>query len=770
MTLHKSIRGLLSAIKLLHWLVEFMAQNFINSVAVSVLAKLKPGDVLLLPLGSLIKHFRLSLLTHNDYQACIMPNIFSYNQLYANLHCFCDFCDGLDLSEIVVASPLEMISCFEKIGVASPLSYMKFLNSDPEKFKEKYSGIYQNFLRMLNGKGLNTLEQANQLALNRIKKTWQGGGTIHLVKATDNELVDFFLDKAEVHQPKINALAEHTILECENIFEESSVITFHIREQLENSPAKIYVVSEDAKVTQLIENKLARLNITTRGYTRNLSDTSPYALLKAIIDYGDDFKFRLVSLLRAYISRFKNVAALSELEDRYLRKPYEIDSFAELLSIIGDHGLRLELIKLAELFSVIEEAKTFKDFTIGVFEVFNYLAAFELIDSAEADALVQLKDKVLDAKFSFASKEQFKRVLELLAKSQIITVPQIHEPNVEFISFEQLAFYNPEVLVIAGSNTELIKEEAHKELLNSFANCLLTYAKFTTDEEKDPALFYPINNESKYHDWLMQLSSEPFSPSNRPEPDCALRPTKYSASSVEQLMNDPYVFYAKYILKLRELEEINLKPERREFGLAMHYALSKLTMSEQNDEQKFKAKIAAEFNTFLAETHIKPKPYWEQKMLRIANELYKYFVENPCIEFVTEAYGEKALSIFDQPVVLNMRADRIDNSVDGTKIIYDYKTGAAPTNVLVKSGKKPQLLIGAYVFGFTSTKLSYLSLLGKKEVVCPTNMRFELKSVEEGLNQLFTTYMKSKYYAQLHFDEFIPWAYRHLNRYDEWYS
>lgn len=728
--------------------------NFINSVV-----KTKPNDVLLLPSGQLIKHFRLSLLKQSDNGACIMPNIFSYKQLYANLYCFYGFCKGLDLSEIAVASQLEMLASFEKIGVSSPSSFLSFFNSDPDKFKEKFTKVYERLLRELNSMNLHTLDQANAIALQRIKATWVGGKNLNIVQSNEaSELTDFFKDKANVsfYKPTITGSATHSILECENIFEESSIVSFYIREQLEKCRGGVVVVCEDRNLTRLIENKLAQLNISTRGYTKKIIDTNSYSLLNAIINFDEDFKLSLIRLLRSYLSRFKAATELSELEMKYLRKPNEVESFDEL-------PVTPEFEKLAKLFALINGAKTFKDFTVKVFDIFNYLASFELIDSYEADALIKLKDEILDSKCNFTNQQQFKHVFKLLANSQVISTPQIHEPQVEFITLDQLEFLNPKVLVVAGANTDLIKERV---LLDSFTNCFLTYAKLSIDEEKDPCLFYPVSRRSKYHAWLEELNSYHLLPTSRPAPGCLLRPSKYSASSIELLMKDPYIFYTKYILKLKELEAVNLKPSRREFGLAMHHALSKLTIEDHKDERKFKDKISNEFRAFLVNEHIKMKPYWEQKMIRVTAELFKYFTG---CDFVAEVAGERSLIIEGQSITLTMRADRIDHS--DVKVIYDYKTGAVPSNIDVRTGRKPQLLIGAYVFNFEPTpRINYLELVGKKHVIEAIDVKYDLQEVEAGLTQLFTTYMKSNYFAQIHFNQDIPWSYRHINRYDEWYN
>src|SRR5262252_4866172 len=62
-----------------------------------------------------------------------------------------------------------------------------------------------------------------------------------------------------------------------------------------------------------------------------------------------------------------------------------------------------------------------------------------------------------------------------------------------------------------------------------------------------------------------------------PKPPRAARPTALSVTDIENWLRDPYTIYAKHILKLRELDPIDLPPGAADRGIVIHAALSDFT-------------------------------------------------------------------------------------------------------------------------------------------------------------------------------------------------
>ncbi|TMJ96584.1 MAG: double-strand break repair protein AddB, partial [Alphaproteobacteria bacterium] len=62
-----------------------------------------------------------------------------------------------------------------------------------------------------------------------------------------------------------------------------------------------------------------------------------------------------------------------------------------------------------------------------------------------------------------------------------------------------------------------------------------------------------------------------------PRPPRAARPTGLSVTDIENWLRDPYTIYAKHILKLRELDAVDLPPGAADRGIVIHAALSDFT-------------------------------------------------------------------------------------------------------------------------------------------------------------------------------------------------
>src|SRR5207247_2789210 len=64
----------------------------------------------------------------------------------------------------------------------------------------------------------------------------------------------------------------------------------------------------------------------------------------------------------------------------------------------------------------------------------------------------------------------------------------------------------------------------------------------------------------------------PFPPA-APQPPLAARPRQLSVTQIETWLRDPYAVYARHILDLRPLDELDADPGRADLGIAVHEAL-----------------------------------------------------------------------------------------------------------------------------------------------------------------------------------------------------
>ena len=173
-------------------------------------------------------------------------------------------------------------------------------------------------------------------------------------------------------------------------------------------------------------------------------------------------------------------------------------------------------------------------------------------------------------------------------------------------------------------------------------------------------------------------------------------PRQISATDIETLIRAPYNFYAKKILNLRKIEEIDDHPSLAEFGNFFHLVVEIYT--KQYHSNKDLIVIATEI---LEETQIPEynKKSWLIKISAIANSFIEFDEERRknATDIYSEIKGKLELTIAGQKIRLISIADRIEINQNGIATILDYKTGAPPSKTDVLSGLSPQLIIEAII-------------------------------------------------------------------------
>jgi ATP-dependent helicase/nuclease subunit B len=185
-------------------------------------------------------------------------------------------------------------------------------------------------------------------------------------------------------------------------------------------------------------------------------------------------------------------------------------------------------------------------------------------------------------------------------------------------------------------------------------------------------------------------------------PPLAARPRRLSVTQVETWMRDPYAIYARHILRLRELPELDAAPDRADYGTIIHGILDKFTAAHPkqlaaNALDELLEMGRQEFGRMLAQPGI--WAFWWPKFERIA----AWFVETEAARRtgIARIHSEtKGTLILEAPggaFTLTAIADRIEILSDGSIGIGDYKTGAVPSAKEVAAGFSPQLPLEAAI-------------------------------------------------------------------------
>lgn len=279
----------------------------------------------------------------------------------------------------------------------------------------------------------------------------------------------------------------------------------------------------------------------------------------------------------------------------------------------------------------------------------------------------------------------------------------------------------------------------------------------------------------------------------KPRPEASLRPTKLSVTEIETLIRDPYAIYAKHILGLHPLDDIDADPGAAVRGTIVHDALERFVDENMKDipadglerllqigEISFRQQLSA------PTVHA----FWWPRFERVAN----WFIEHEKTRRASgqmpaaiEQRGQISIDGLSGEFILSARADRIDSDATGGLIIIDYKTGVLPTAPMVESGLSPQLALEAVMAkkgafkdikkGKNISGLLYLQLSGGLEAGVEKLLKLEPEEVAAsalaGLTKLIHKYENEKtpYLSRprpMWLSRFA--SYDHLARVKEWAS
>jgi ATP-dependent helicase/nuclease subunit B len=163
-----------------------------------------------------------------------------------------------------------------------------------------------------------------------------------------------------------------------------------------------------------------------------------------------------------------------------------------------------------------------------------------------------------------------------------------------------------------------------------------------------------------------------------------LKPIKLSATKLELLIQNPYVFFIRHVLNINPLEDINPKIDEAQFGTKIHRILELFMTNINNytnnsiaEQIKIINSIAKDELASINNT-IKFKIF---KLPLIHSTLQK-FIENQYVHFqnLSKSYlevdGLIEVNLENTTIKITGRADRIDIDNQNNALIIDYKTSA----------------------------------------------------------------------------------------------
>lgn len=274
----------------------------------------------------------------------------------------------------------------------------------------------------------------------------------------------------------------------------------------------------------------------------------------------------------------------------------------------------------------------------------------------------------------------------------------------------------------------------------------------------------------------------PPKPAAMPSVAPGKRPDRVNLTALDVLAQDPYAFYARHILGLRPLDQLDMAPDARWRGNRVH-RLIELWAKAGADPVALDAAIA----DLARDPALDPVeaagwlPRIEPALRWVAAALAEAQVQGR-VPVAHEIKGEWTV----EGITVTTKADRIDQTAEGL-VVVDYKTGKPPGQGKLKAGQAMQLgllaaMIEAHAFSnlpdlapagaeyWVLTRDSASGDFGKCDV--PYASRRTVKSFEELIDLACEAFAEMRAIYLLGNAPFLPGEgksdYDQLARRDEW--
>jgi double-strand break repair protein AddB len=333
--------------------------------------------------------------------------------------------------------------------------------------------------------------------------------------------------------------------------------------------------------------------------------------------------------------------------------------------------------------------------------------------------------------------------------------------------------------------TRAIRSDEADTVASRWLNRLTNLLSGLPDQGGKAALEAMQERGQEWLGWAEALehpSEIPAAPRPSPRPPIASRPRRLTITEIPRLIRDPYAIYAKHVLRLRPLNPLVQEPDALLRGTVVHEIFEDFIRDSLEDPSRLTADHLIETARSLLERDV-PWPVarllWLSRIQRLAGDfiLAEQSRQARATPLKLEAMGEARLEPLDFAIAC--RADRIDQDERGFLHLYDYKTGAPPSEAQQKKFEK-QLLIEAAMaeegafkeIGPAEVARAAFIGLGSslKEVPAPLLDQPPAKIWEE-LKQLIGAYFEQDqgYSSRrmVHRDD-MAGDYDHLARFGEW--
>ncbi len=210
-----------------------------------------------------------------------------------------------------------------------------------------------------------------------------------------------------------------------------------------------------------------------------------------------------------------------------------------------------------------------------------------------------------------------------------------------------------------------------------------------------------------------------------PTPPLDIRPRDLYVTDIERLRRNPYAFYARKILCLVRLDDLDAEPGAADRGTRIHKALELFFNAPQGN-------LVDQLKLAFADMWDRPQvqALWMPRFELIAQWVAQQ--QDPAWQLLrNEQQGLWRPESLVKDFTVRGRADRIDIATDGSGLrIIDYKTGSAPSAKQALAGfalQLPLLALIAQHGGFTDIEARPVTALEVWELKGSANKAGEIK-------------------------------------------
>jgi hypothetical protein len=518
-------------------------------------------------------------------------------------------------------------------------------------------------------------------------------GIISMATQLTHKIINF------LNQEVVNLSTNITKPKCfiqkfPNILTLTNQLVFKVISLLQsNSNLKIGIICYNANTGKLITEVFKDLNIpTTTIFTSSIKENIFFLLFVNYLNSDDIFCY--LSLIKSSLTIFNKEEV--EKFEKELKKPN-----LKINNSFNIPKLKLEmfdkfLINELEKFKSILTPESFQNNEFEIFENFILTATKEVKNFTTESILLY---QSLLKNIAQQSRQQLKEGNNIYILSAIeargmnfdylfltdLTEDYLPSSN----SSNKILNYHLQTLIKINENKQEIEWNDFTTLLNSSQNIYAFFSSLEFEGKKgysqSPFLLHAMEyldfktcNEKFYTD--KSHKTEDLSPNFE-----ANLITYFSPTSFECLMNNPLLFYIKYILKLKEMSFLPNTLEKTTIGTIIHNAIYSFYQNQTNIKEFCKEefyKINYEHTFFL----------YEESLQNIQNDFLNNQSKsaNP-LNAINESEISCTIQVNNQNIFLTGRPDRVEFYEDCIKII-DYKVTSSVISLnAVQNGKKPQL-------------------------------------------------------------------------------